>query len=269
MHCTCQHYQQSKYHLTCKNCHNHDYSHYDWADLGTGLPPSMKNTVLELLQKAQVTRTSLSVHDIENHLYYEYGPGHPMFEGATTMKTTRSKITHLRANDRDKCMKEGERKAEDKVETIKSLVDLLSRSNALVIPRGFDPTSVTKGGDIQQMAKNLNINNTVSNAKPHQTFVTIDNSKTLGDDGSWVSSFFNEKTDGKKGPTAQEIIHSTVIFTSIALLSNICSAKEFLDFCVCLCLDGTFGCEKSSGYILITLGFNCFYFKRDRSTYTN
>jgi hypothetical protein len=76
------------------------------------------------------------------------------------------------------------------------------------------------------MARNLNINNTVSNAKPHQTFVTIDNSKTLGgDDGSLVSSFFNEKTDGKKGPTAQEIIRSTVIFTTIALLSNICSTK--------------------------------------------
>jgi hypothetical protein len=99
-------------------------------------------------------------------------------------------------------MKEGDRKAEDKVETIKSLVDF-SRNNALVIPRGFDPTSVTKGGDIHQMARNLNINNTVSNAKPHQTCVTIDNSKTLGDDGLWVSSFFNEKIDGKKGPTDQ------------------------------------------------------------------
>jgi hypothetical protein len=188
----------------------------------------MKNTVLELLQKAQVTRTSLSVHDIENHLYYEYGPNHPMFEGATTMKTTRSKITHLLANDRDKCMKEGDRKAEDKVETIKSLVDF-SSNNALVIPRGVDPTSVTKEGDIQQTARNLNINNTIGNAKPHQTFFTIDNnnSKTLGDDGSWMASFFNEKTDGKKGPTAQEIIHSTVIFTSIAVLRNVCSAKEF------------------------------------------
>jgi hypothetical protein len=40
---------------------------------------------------------------------------------------------------------------------------------------------------------------------------------------------FNNKTDGKKGPTAQEIIHSTVICASFALLSNVCSTKYFFD----------------------------------------
>jgi hypothetical protein len=136
--------------------------------------------------------------------------------------------------------------------------DLISfqERHKLCLPPDHIPRSISSVVHLAQMAKVYEDRGFLKGKKsrqgvPHQDLVVLHYLDIIIK-SAWYQQLLKKRSKSSIGKERESVLQNTVVFTSLALLWNLCGAEE-LDWQVCGSADGTFNC-CSNDFKLIGIG---------------